>query len=68
MEDNGIGIAAAHQEQIFRLFSRLHGDKYGGTGIGLAMVKKGIDRMGGQVGIESAPDQGSRFWFELKKA
>ena len=47
---------------------RLHGDAYGGTGVGLAIVQKGIERMGGRVGVESAPGQGSRFWFELRKA
>jgi len=68
VEDNGIGIAPDHQEQIFRLFTRLHGEKYHGTGIGLAIVQKGIERMGGRVGVESTPSQGSRFWFELRKA
>jgi signal transduction histidine kinase len=68
VEDNGIGIAPEHQEQIFRLFTRLHRDAYGGTGVGLAIVQKSIERMGGRVGVESAPDQGSRFWFELRKA
>lgn len=68
VEDNGVGIAADHQSQIFRLFVRLRGDKYPGTGLGLAIVQKGIERMGGHVGVESAPGQGSRFWFELRKA
>jgi signal transduction histidine kinase len=68
VEDNGVGIAPAHQDQIFRLFTRLHGEKYQGTGIGLAIVQKGVERMGGRVGVESAPGQGSRFWFELRKA
>jgi signal transduction histidine kinase len=68
VEDNGIGIAPDHHDQIFRLFTRLRGEKYQGTGIGLAIVQKGVERMGGRVGVESAPGQGSRFWFELRKA
>jgi signal transduction histidine kinase len=68
VEDNGIGVAPDYHEQIFRLFARLHGEKYPGTGVGLAIVQKGVERMGGRVGMESAPSQGSRFWFELKKA
>ncbi len=68
VEDNGIGVAPYHQSQIFRLFTRLHGDKFPGTGIGLAIVQKGVERMSGNVGLESAPDQGSRFWFTLRPA
>lgn len=69
VEDNGIGIDPAHQQRIFEVFQRLHGEeKYPGTGIGLALVKKGVERMGGQVGVESALGSGSRFWIELKSA
>jgi PAS domain S-box-containing protein len=68
VEDNGIGIAPEHQEQIFRLFLRLHRDAYPGTGMGLAIVRKAIERMGGRVGVESELGVGCRFWFELKKA
>ena len=68
VEDNGIGIAPEYQNQIFGLFTRLHGEKYQGTGIGLAIVQKGVERMGGTVGVESAPGQGSRFWIELRSA
>jgi len=66
VEDNGIGIAKEHQERIFRTFERLHGiESYPGTGIGLAIIKRGIERMGGSVGVESQLGQGSRFWIEL---
>jgi len=69
VEDNGIGIEPEHRERIFRAFERLHGvEQYPGTGIGLAIVQKGIARLGGQAGVESAPGQGSRFWVELKSA
>jgi PAS domain S-box-containing protein len=67
--DNGIGIAPEHQERIFRVFERLHGaETYAGTGIGLAIVRKGLERMGGQVGVESQLGQGSRFWIMLPSA
>ena len=68
VEDNGPGIAQQYQDQIFRLFARLDGEKYPGTGLGLTIVQKGLERMGGRVGVESKPGQGSRFWFELRKA
>jgi PAS domain S-box-containing protein len=69
VEDNGIGIAPGHQRQIFGLFQRLHTrEKYSGTGVGLAIVRKGAERMGGSVGVESQPGEGSRFWLELPPA
>jgi len=68
VEDNGIGIAPEHRERIFQVFERLHGNEsYPGTGIGLAIVKKGTERLGGRVGIESSPSGGSRFWVEFPK-
>lgn len=68
VEDNGIGILPNHQEQIFRLFTRLQGDMFSGTGIGLAIVQKGVERMGGKSGVESTPEKGSRFWFDVRAA
>jgi two-component system CheB/CheR fusion protein len=68
VEDKGIGISPEHIEKIFGVFQRLHPmDKYPGTGIGLAIVRKGVERLGGRVGVESEPGKGSRFWIELKK-
>ncbi|HUG38137.1 MAG TPA: PAS domain S-box protein [Candidatus Limnocylindrales bacterium] len=69
VEDDGIGISAEHQERIFRVFERLHGtESYPGTGIGLAIVRKAMERMGGRAGVESTVAQGSRFWIELAAA
>jgi signal transduction histidine kinase len=69
VEDHGIGIAPEHQARIFEAFERLHGvDSYLGTGIGLAIVRRGISRIGGRVGVEAVPHRGSRFWIELPLA
>jgi signal transduction histidine kinase len=69
VEDNGIGIAPAHQSRIFEVFQRLHKSAdYPGTGIGLAIARRAAERMGGSVGVESAAGHGSRFWVELAKA
>lgn len=66
IEDNGIGIAPEHHERIFGLFERLHDTRaYAGTGVGLALVRKAAERMGGRAGLESTPGQGSRFWVDL---
>jgi signal transduction histidine kinase len=66
VQDNGIGIAPEHHEKIFGVFERLHGlEEYPGTGVGLAIVRKGVARLGGAVGVESEVGRGSRFWFEL---
>jgi signal transduction histidine kinase len=68
VKDNGIGIPEKHREAVFRMFKRLHGrDRYGGgTGAGLAFVKKIIDRHGGSIWVESAgPGAGATFYFTL---
>jgi PAS domain S-box-containing protein len=66
VEDNGIGIPVEHQERIFQPFTRLHPETaYPGVGIGLAIVKRGVERMNGKVGVLSEPSKGSRFWIEL---
>jgi len=69
IEDNGIGIKPEYHERIFGVFQRLHtADTYPGTGIGLALVRKGLERMGGRVGVESELGKGSRFWIDLPRA
>ena len=66
VSDNGIGIAPDDQERIFEPFHRLHADgEYGGTGIGLAICQRIIDRHGGRIGVESSGAGGSSFWFTL---
>jgi signal transduction histidine kinase len=66
VEDNGIGIKPEYQKRIFGIFERLHNDReFEGTGIGLAIVRKAVERMNGSVGVESDGIDGSRFWIEL---
>jgi signal transduction histidine kinase/FixJ family two-component response regulator len=68
VEDNGIGIAPEHHQQIFGVFNRLHQyGTYPGTGVGLAIVQKAAERMGGRTGVESEEGKGSRFWIELQR-
>jgi signal transduction histidine kinase/CheY-like chemotaxis protein len=69
VEDNGIGIPKHAHERIFSMFQRLHhSDAYPGTGIGLALVKKSLERTGGRITLESGPGPGSRFIVELPVA
>jgi len=69
IEDQGVGISPTQHYRLFRMFERLHPDKnYEGTGIGLAIVRKATERMGGKVGVEPNGMQGSRFWIELPAA
>jgi len=64
--DNGIGIDPAYQHQVFGIFQRLHGGgKYAGSGIGLAICQKLVQRYSGRIWVDSQPQQGSRFMFTL---
>jgi two-component system, sensor histidine kinase and response regulator len=67
VEDNGIGIDPSHHARIFQMFSRVHSSAspYEGTGMGLTIAKKAVERMGGNLGVESSLGMGSRFWIEL---
>jgi PAS domain S-box-containing protein len=66
IRDNGIGIKPEYQSRLFGMFERVNqDDQYEGTGVGLAIVKKAVEKMGGSVGVESDGREGSLFWIEL---
>lgn len=65
-EDNGIGIRPEHQGRLFGMFERIHNtSQYSGSGIGLAIVRKTVEKMGGKVGVQSDGITGASFWIEL---
>ena len=68
IHDNGIGVPPVFQSRLFGVFERLNEDEYEGTGIGLAIVRKAVEKMRGTVGMESDGEHGSSFWIELPRA
>ena len=68
VRDNGIGFDVAYRDKIFEIFNRLHASGYEGTGIGLALVRKAVQRMGGEVWAESVPGEGATFHVSLNLA
>jgi signal transduction histidine kinase len=68
IKDNGIGVPSEDREKIFQMFERLQPtSKYEGSGIGLTIVRRAVERMAGKIGVEPSDKPGTTFWLELKK-
>jgi signal transduction histidine kinase len=65
VQDNGVGIPADHRETVFQVFRRLHGREIPGTGVGLAICQRVVERLGGHIWVDAAPDHGSIFRFDV---
>jgi two-component system sensor histidine kinase/response regulator len=68
VQDNGAGLTPGEQDKLFRAFSRIAHTRAQGHGLGLSIVRRIIEKLGGVAGVDSQPGSGSRFWFELPEA